>query len=137
MTSYWRLLALTAAPCLLFWRKLTAKIANRRLLTYFGSAMVAVFVIRFAGVRLAVPQLYLLIVEVCIMGMAAAAIGIATNRRLAALSSCYAVAGIASIFSGEMWAAYVGFGLAHLVFFGSMAWIWRPQDERTERPQRT
>lgn len=127
MTSYWRLLAAAALPCLLFWRKLTANVANRRLLTYFVAALVAVFVVRFSGVRLAVPQLHLVVVEVCIMGTAAAAVGIATSRRLAALASCYAVAGIASALAGEMWVAYMSFGFAHLIFFGAMAWIWRPR----------
>ncbi|MFT5358167.1 MAG: serine/threonine protein kinase [Polyangiales bacterium] len=127
MTSYWRILGVAAIPWLLFWRKLTANVANRRLMTYFASSMVAVFVVRFSGVRLEVPQLHLVVVEVCIMGIAAAAIGIATSPRLAALSSCYAVAGLVSTFSGEMWIAYISFGLAHLVFFSSMAVIWRPR----------
>lgn len=132
LITFWRLALLGVIGIALFWRRLFANIANRRLLGFFGSALVFMLFARVAAYWLDASIIELQATEVCIIGMAAAAIGISSSRRLAVLALIYGVVVLVGAYAGQIWVMLFGLGVAHTVFFGATAWLWRPSLTREE-----
>lgn len=125
MTGFWRMAAIAGLSIILLHKQLLSNIANRRLLAYFVSSLIGLFMIRFAATMIQPPQTFILISESCIAGMCAAAIGVSTNRKLSLAAFGYAFAGLITAITQQLWIGYLAIGSAHALFFGYTAWLWR------------
>ncbi len=128
---FWRVSIIAVIGVGLFWKKLTSNLANKRLVAFFASALGGILLLRFAAVYLDPPVLYIQAAEITVVGLTAFGMGAASSHRLGALGAfCYSASVIATALTGQMWVAMLTLGFAHMVFFGTMAWLWRPSRTR-------
>ncbi len=130
---FWRVSIIAVIGVGLFWKKLTSNLANRRLVAFFASALGGILLLRFAGFYLDPPVLYIQVAEITAVGLTAFGMGVASSHRLGAVGAfSYSAAVIATALTGQMWVAMLTLGLAHMCFFGTMAWLWRPSRTRVK-----
>ncbi len=128
---FWRVSVIALIGVGLFWKKLVSNLANRRLVAFFGSALGGILLLRIGAVYLNPPVLYIQVAETLVVGLTAFGMGAATSGRLAVVGALsYGTAAILTAMSGHMWVAMLTLGIAHMVFFGTMAWLWRPSRTR-------
>ncbi len=133
LDSYWRLLAIALVCIGIFWKKLMATAANRRLIGFLLAGIAGMFFVRWAATIVDVTAQYAQIVEMTVIGMTAFAIGAASSRFLgAAAALAYGSAITVTIATGgAVWVGLTALGTAHLVFCGSLARAWRPAATRS------
>jgi serine/threonine protein kinase len=128
---FWKISAIALIGVGLFWKKLVSNLANKRLVAFFMSALGGILLLRFAGVYLNPPVLYIQVAETLVVGLTAFGMGTATSARLAVTGTLsYGISAVITAITGEMWVAMLSLGLAHICFFGTMAWLWRPSRTR-------
>ncbi|MEZ4461977.1 MAG: protein kinase, partial [bacterium] len=134
VTSFWRIAVIAGIGVAFFWRKLMANVANRRLVGYFVSCLAAIFLLRLAAQSLDPPGLYIQMAEIVVYGLCSFAIGLSSSRALAFIGALgYSAAVLVTAYTGQMWVAMASLAVVHAVYFGAMAWLWRPSRTRTRR----
>lgn len=130
---FWRVSLIALIGVGLFWKKLVSNLANKRLIAYFVSALGGILLLRFGGVFLNPPVLYIQVAETVVVGLTAFGMGAASNKYLAAVGGLvYSLSAMITAVTGHMWVAMLTLGLAHMCFFGTMAWVWRPSRTRAQ-----
>ncbi len=135
LSVFWRILLIAGVITAVFHRQLFRNVANRRLIALLWSSLIFLFVLRFGASHLGVSVQFEQLAETCVLGMNAAAIGINTSRRLVAVSLGYGVAAMIGAYFGQMWIALLALGIQHILFFSTMAWLWRPVGAPTPPPE--
>ncbi|MGM0558767.1 MAG: hypothetical protein ACQEVA_20440, partial [Myxococcota bacterium] len=119
-----RSLLIVLVPTLVFRKRLFANMANRRLIFMAYLLMGWLFCIRYAMYELEASVLVAQSADTVLYGLATAAIGIMSDRRIVAASLVF----VGSLFAGIFWPVYQLYFMAAagLIFCLSLAWIWRP-----------
>ncbi len=128
LSVFWRLPLIAGIGTAVFHRALFRNVANRRLIAFFWSSLVFIFVLRFGAMHAGVSVPFEQLAETCVLGMTAFAIGVNTSRVLMIASLGYGVAGAIGAWSGTLWVSLFALGIQHVFFFGLMAWVWRPRE---------
>jgi membrane-associated HD superfamily phosphohydrolase len=128
---FWRILLIAFVGVAIFWRRLFSNLANRRLMAYMFATLIAIFLLRVAALYSQTSPIYIQSAEILVMGFGAFAIGVASSARLATIAALvYPASMLASAVTGSMFVAMITLGSAHALFFGAMAWLWRPATMR-------
>jgi serine/threonine-protein kinase len=128
LSVFWRLPLIAGVGTLIFRKALFRNVANRRLVAFFWSSLLFVFVLRFGAMYVEVSPTFAQLAEICVFGMTGFAMGVNTSRALTVASLGYGVAGMIGAWSGTLWASLLALGAQHALFFGLTAWLWRPKE---------